>query len=1453
MPTGEPVQFVSSTTSPPSIGINGNAFKFTLPNPVLAGNALLLRLFYKRSVSRTVAVTDTINGTWGGGTLVGAVDSSGLDYTSAVYVFPNAGTGVTTVTVTFDTSLLPFRYGLYEVPGIATASPVGTSSTGQSTAPTCSPAALTTPNNDANGGHVIFTFADDVSVSSGHSVTSFTAGGSGTLLDADITWATTASLHHASQYEVQTTHGTITPSITATMGTNDSFLVFSVALKLSPGAGQARPAGIRIVAIHHFTIEAPSGTIKTQVPCIGNLVHASLSTGLTNCPITSVTDSDSGSWTTIDPSGGDVPVVWYSKNRSASSTRIISYVVTGTPAGQTWNVFDIAGADTTSPLTATAFTISTSASNLTSIAGFPNIVPQGIKGLTIARCALGQGPCTGLDTGSPTGAIFDFVNYTGETDQDTLDNADCLAHVYNDNTVPVPGIFRDGPGLQTWNWVITSINGNTSGALGVHYKEASASAVGPFPGLTAITDTAGATRTLGPYTTTRGGLRLTLIVNWRSNNGIAVYPTTTVWHGGTPTGATAWVLARSDRTTGTGADNLGVEIWTCTTTQALSAVSIDVTAFGGTDTGNSAVFTVDAFANVSGIGATGGQASVSGSSISRNVTLPGVKPGSKILIGYDGDINAVTAVANTVTLGQATSPSGDTSAAGTNETGLGGSVNVGWTGTQTTAALSAIELQEITVDATLDAVIQAIDQTVVASLDLIIGNHYSSKGSINSEYIDQVQVDGAIGGGSTQVLAGTVTAVSAFSAALLKVARAISGSVAAQSALNALLGLKRPIAGNIAAVSTLSSTLTRLLALQGSVAAVSNIVSAAMKVLRGLSGSAAAVSNVNTALLKVQYALAGVTAALSAIGPSMLAVKRPLSGSVTAASTIGPDLLGLLRPLSITIPGQSAFAAGLTVTAGGTAQALAGAIAALSALTGSLRLSLPLSGPVTAASTLHANLGARMAFASTVAAISTVNNALLAAQKPIASTVAAHSTINGAAGIRMGLVGLVTAQSAISEIIKVLRGLTGVIHGQSNVQASMLMHYALAGLSSAHSSLQGSMGGLIHLTGLMTNQSSLVATIGVGNLSPALFDVDGMPAIPMMSGVGVPLHSIRSVRGLLANSPLILNTSAEGRISAYTRGSDGLLDDDDGFIYTFHNDISRHRTVGVLLEHAATNLMLHSRDLTTGWTASNMSVALGSTGKDNILGDANILTALGSNATLLQAVTLGSSSRTFSAFVKRSLGGGNVAITTDGGSTWKDITGPLAGAGGAWIRVSVSQTLANPNVGFRLSTTNDVILVDFCQLEAGGYATSPLVTVAGTSSRSVDSLTMPTQGFPTRQGGVEFSYTPEWDASAQSGSVALFDAVTGAPENGLKIEGNSSGVKATVWVGGVSTVLNAPLAWVAGTTYRVRVGWIGGVVQVFVNGASLAQDVWIGPNTWPAQATMTAIDGFMKRLLITLS
>jgi len=451
------VQHVSSSANPVGVGIPGNAFKFTLPNKVGAGNCLILGMSYAWSPTRTVTVSDDNGNSWPASPA--ATTNDGGNLISSIFVLPNARAGVTTITVTFDDALLPFQYTISEFYNVATSSPVnGNSASSATVSPNLTSGTFTpTVDNDANGGNLIWSYFCDLGGGTGNWTTTFAAGANFTLLDADIAWHA-QGLPHASQYAVQTTRAAVNPAMTATMtAANDTYNALSVALRAA-SAGTPPPAGIRIIRIAHFTNEVPPAVWDLQFPSTGNLIVLATSEQ-PNHEITSIADSENDTYVLEEPDGTE-PQVWFAANATPDPDRRVTINFTGKVVGTSVAMYDISGADP-SPLDGVVGVVAGEDVGGANLDDMPVITPASL-GLTIAVLTLGQGPSIGLNTGSPPGAIFDLVTYAGETDLDTMENADGKAHLYNTDLSP-----------EHWNWILDN-GGVTTGfaAIAVHFKAA---------------------------------------------------------------------------------------------------------------------------------------------------------------------------------------------------------------------------------------------------------------------------------------------------------------------------------------------------------------------------------------------------------------------------------------------------------------------------------------------------------------------------------------------------------------------------------------------------------------------------------------------------------------------------------------------------------------------------------------------------------------------------------------------------------------------------------------------------------------------------------------------------------------------------------------------------------------------------------------------------------------------
>lgn len=200
----------------------------------------------------------------------------------------------------------------------------------------------------------------------------------------------------------------------------------------------------------------------------------------------------------------------------------------------------------------------------------------------------------------------------------------------------------------------------------------------------------------------------------------------------------------------------------------------------------------------------------------------------------------------------------------------------------------------------------------------------------------------------------------------------------------------------------------------------------------------------------------------------------------------------------------------------------------------------------------------------------------------------------------------------------------------------------------------------------------------------------------------------------------------------FTRASTGLYLDANGVYQSAAVNIPRFGydgagNFGLLLEGARTNVCLWNRDLTNAvWTASNVTVAKDQVGADGVAASASSLTATAGNGTVLQVVTLASSTRAQSVMVKRITGTGVIDMTTDGGATWTAIT-VTASYARQWF---TQATVVNPSIGFRIVTSGDAIAVDYVGNETGAFPSSPMATTTVAVTRAADALSFPYNAVP---------------------------------------------------------------------------------------------------------------------------
>ena len=195
----------------------------------------------------------------------------------------------------------------------------------------------------------------------------------------------------------------------------------------------------------------------------------------------------------------------------------------------------------------------------------------------------------------------------------------------------------------------------------------------------------------------------------------------------------------------------------------------------------------------------------------------------------------------------------------------------------------------------------------------------------------------------------------------------------------------------------------------------------------------------------------------------------------------------------------------------------------------------------------------------------------------------------------------------------------------------------------------------------------------------------------------------------------------------FTRGSTGTRINASGFVETMNNNVARFdhdpstgAPRGLLVEAQATNLLNWSASFaTSGGTNNNWAdtnITRSSLGFDPTGVTAAItFSASAGNATIISSAAIGTSAaRTFSVWLRRVTGTGDIQYTQNNGSNWttQAITS-------TWTRYSFTHTVDH-RVGIRIVTSGDAIEMWGAQLETSSGASSYIPTGASQATRNAD-------------------------------------------------------------------------------------------------------------------------------------
>ena len=329
------------------------------------------------------------------------------------------------------------------------------------------------------------------------------------------------------------------------------------------------------------------------------------------------------------------------------------------------------------------------------------------------------------------------------------------------------------------------------------------------------------------------------------------------------------------------------------------------------------------------------------------------------------------------------------------------------------------------------------------------------------------------------------------------------------------------------------------------------------------------------------------------------------------------------------------------------------------------------------------------------------------------------------------------------------------------------------------------------------------------------------------------------------------------------RASDKYVRQSSGLYLNIGSGFPGISDLGLLIEQAATNNALYARDWTQAgsWTATDVTTALNAVGIEGQVNSATTLTATGANGTVLQAITLASAAYTFSVFIKRVSGSGNIDITIDGGSTWNTVAGLSSTA---FTRYSFEATQLNPSIGVRIVTSGDVVIVDFAQLEVqigtavgtSGFASSPIYSTNSAATRAADSIAYvgrlrtlwnnPATGCGSAfadTSGVPSGQVSSYIVEVQATNHILMDGTTTTT---VRAVANNVALTATLGSGTLTSRIKRMCAW--DSSGKSVVGNAGAIATGTAAFTSTTSTPLIGATGSSLVATGNWYNGFIARL-----
>ena len=317
-----------------------NAYCTSLTDASVSGNTIVVAYVY--TSTNTTAHAPTVTDDKGGGSSTYTCVTEGNDANVTTRTFAgwcysfNVASGIRKITVTWPVATMTHgQAAVFQLYNVVTGDTLSAANGTQTPSTTYTSGAITTTvDGDLVCNLVVGT------TTRRNLGTSFTAGSGFSLYVAERLDG------FAVECGVQSTHGSITPSMT---GLSNTYVAVDISFKA--GTSGTAPSGMHVIAEQHESTDtATTGTFTLQMPSAGaNLLAVGLSCGGTGpMAITAISDG-TNTWRkaaardVVGDGTGGLLNLWYAENVTGSATNVNTYTTTGTGDCSFWT-WAIAGA-----------------------------------------------------------------------------------------------------------------------------------------------------------------------------------------------------------------------------------------------------------------------------------------------------------------------------------------------------------------------------------------------------------------------------------------------------------------------------------------------------------------------------------------------------------------------------------------------------------------------------------------------------------------------------------------------------------------------------------------------------------------------------------------------------------------------------------------------------------------------------------------------------------------------------------------------------------------------------------------------------------------------------------------------------------------------------------------------------------------------------------------------------